>query len=196
MKGKERGSLERSREFSFCLDRAIDFQIQKCQHHSFLAKISLPSSTNGGSLPLSSQRLFLNIALNSNCLLLSISSLPELASHHPSAVIFLIFLCEEITDFFSIFNQNSLILLKNQRTCNSGFSKEPHRTGYFHDISSVGQTRVSIMVSTMISKLYQSGITFPNTPLISLYQFLFLLPQANGCTCVDFGYTHPIDGLF
>jgi hypothetical protein len=25
---------------------------------------------------------------------------------------------------------------------------------------------------------------------------LFLLPQANGCACVDFGCTHPIDGLF
>jgi hypothetical protein len=24
----------------------------------------------------------------------------------------------------------------------------------------------------------------------------FLLPQANGCTCVNFGCTHPIDGLF
>ncbi|KAH8964157.1 hypothetical protein BDL97_04G049800 [Sphagnum fallax] len=61
---------------------------------------------------LSSQRLFLNIAHNSNCLLLSISSLPELASHHPSTVIFFIFLCEEIPDFFPIFNQNSLIFFK------------------------------------------------------------------------------------
>ncbi len=26
--------------------------------------------------------------------------------------------------------------------------------------------------------------------------FMFLLPQANGCSCVDFGSTHPIDGLF
>jgi hypothetical protein len=25
---------------------------------------------------------------------------------------------------------------------------------------------------------------------------LFLLPQANRCACVDFGCTHPIDGLF
>jgi hypothetical protein len=25
---------------------------------------------------------------------------------------------------------------------------------------------------------------------------LFLLPQANGHACVDFGCTHPIDGLF
>ncbi len=24
----------------------------------------------------------------------------------------------------------------------------------------------------------------------------FFLPQANGCTCVNFGCTHPIDGLF
>jgi hypothetical protein len=24
----------------------------------------------------------------------------------------------------------------------------------------------------------------------------FLLPQANGCACVDFGCTHPIDRLF
>ncbi len=23
-----------------------------------------------------------------------------------------------------------------------------------------------------------------------------LLPQPNGCACVDFGCTHPIDGLF
>jgi hypothetical protein len=27
-------------------------------------------------------------------------------------------------------------------------------------------------------------------------EFLFLLTQANGRTCVDFGCTHPIDGLF
>jgi hypothetical protein len=27
------------------------------------------------------------------------------------------------------------------------------------------------------------------------YTYL-LLPQANGCACVDFGCTHPIDGLF
>jgi hypothetical protein len=24
----------------------------------------------------------------------------------------------------------------------------------------------------------------------------FSLPQPNGCACVDFGCTHPIDGLF
>jgi len=25
---------------------------------------------------------------------------------------------------------------------------------------------------------------------------IFLLPQASGCLCLDFGCTHPIDGLF
>jgi hypothetical protein len=32
--------------------------------------------------------------------------------------------------------------------------------------------------------------------LIFCFVFLFYCPQANGRACVDFGCTHPIDGLF
>ncbi len=32
--------------------------------------------------------------------------------------------------------------------------------------------------------------------IVGQFKVLFLLPQVNGCACVDFGCTHSIDGLF
>jgi hypothetical protein len=88
----------------------------------------------------------LNIALNSNCLLLSISSLSELASHHPSAVIFKIFCAKKSLTSFA-YSIKIPPLFQKQRTCSSSSSKEPFIfTKEAVLVCHIDQTWVSIMV--------------------------------------------------
>jgi hypothetical protein len=64
-------------------------------------------------------------------------------------------------------------------------------------------TFTSVVEGTLIWQNAQASVSKKqDTPQTWVFRFLkwpmlvFLLPQVNRWACVDFGHTHPIDGLF